>query len=365
MIQISFDLFSSLFLYAALSFSCCMLFIGVSGPNSRLAGRLDDLTAVQAAHDRLVPRIGGIAIFLTIFMAVLMVAESLYDDYVKFLAATSIIFLAGLLEDLGIRISPRLRLLAAMAASLATVGLLGVWLPRADVPLLDAALPWAIVGIPVTVLLTAGVSHAFNMIDGVNGLAGLCAVTTSAALAAISYQAGIESIMDLSLVVGSGVAGFLIWNFPHGKIFLGDAGAYTLGFVLSWFAVAILLANEAATPWSMLLAFLWPVADMLHAIRRRSRRGKAAMAADRMHFHQLVMRLLRRHVLPAHLRRHANSLTTVVISPFVIVPAVAGAALWDKPIAAFLVSVTLITSFFFTYLGIILNYKRISKAARR
>ncbi|MEY5099333.1 MAG: hypothetical protein RJA36_2052 [Pseudomonadota bacterium] len=364
MIQISPDLLPSLLLYAALSSACCLLCIGVAGRYSMLAGRVDDLTAIQAAHERLVPRIGGVAIFLTMSLATLIVAERLYDDYVRFLAATSIIFLAGLLEDLGIRISPRVRLLAAVAASLSTISLLGVWLPRADVPLLDAALTWAVVGIPVTVLLTSGVSHAFNMIDGVNGLAGLCAVTTSVALAAIAHRAGAGSIVDLCLVVGAGVAGFLIWNFPHGKIFLGDAGAYTLGFVLSWFAIAILLSNGAVTPWSMLLAFLWPVADMLHAIARRSRRGTAAMAADRMHFHQLVMRLLRRHLLPGHLRRHANSLTTVVISPFAIAPALAGVALWDRPIAALLVSIALIACFFLTYLGIIKNYKRIARLSK-
>ena len=362
--QISPYLSSELFLFVALSFSCCLMFIQVARTGSRLAGRPEDLTAIQAAHDRVVPRIGGIAIFATVVLAVLIVADHLYNDYLKFLAATSILFFAGLLEDLGIRVSPRLRLLAAVTASLATIVLLGVWLPRADVPVLDALIVWGVVGIPLTVLLTSGVSHAFNMIDGVNGLAGLCAITTSLSLAAIASSAGLAPIAELSLVVGAGVVGFLLWNFPHGKIFLGDAGAYTLGFVLSWFGIAILLSNADATPWAMLLSFLWPVADLLLAIRRRSRRGTAAMAADRMHFHQVVMRLLQRHILPDHLRGRANALTTAVLAPFVILPGVMGAALWDKPQAAFLACVMLLAGFFASYYAILKNIRRIHKISK-
>ena len=359
--QISPSLSYSLFLYVALSFTCCLTFIYLARTGSRLAGRPEDLLAIQAAHDRVVPRIGGIAIFATVVLAALVVADHLYSDYLKFLAATSILFLAGLLEDLGIRVSPRMRLLAAVLASLATIALLGVWLPRADVPVLDELIKWGMVGIPLTVLLTSGVSHAFNMIDGVNGLAGLCATTTSVSLAAIAYSAGLAPIAELSLVVGAGVVGFLLWNFPHGKIFLGDAGAYTLGFVLSWFGIAILLSNADATPWALLLSFLWPVADMLLAIRRRSRRGKAAMAADRMHFHQVVMRLLQRHILPKHLRARANALTTAVLAPFVILPGVMGAVLWDNPQAAVLACAMLIACFFASYYAILKNIRRIRK----
>lgn len=362
--QISPNISSELFLFAALSFSCCLMFIQLARTGSRLAGRPEDLTAIQSAHDRVVPRIGGIAIFSTVVLAALVVAEELYSDYLKFLAATSILFLAGLLEDLGIRVSPRIRLLAAVMASLATITLLGVWLPRADVPVLDDLIIWGMIGIPLTILLTSGVSHAFNMIDGVNGLAGLCATTTSLSLAAVAYSAGLAPIAELSLVVGAGVVGFLLLNFPHGRIFLGDAGAYTLGFVLSWFGIAILLSNADATPWALLLAFLWPVADMLLAIRRRSRRGTAAMAADRMHFHQVVMRLLQRHILPGHLRGRANALTTAVLAPFVILPGVIGAALWDKPQAAFLACMMLMACFFGSYYAILKNVRGIHKISK-
>jgi UDP-N-acetylmuramyl pentapeptide phosphotransferase/UDP-N-acetylglucosamine-1-phosphate transferase len=343
------ELSIALTLYVALSFVFCKLFIALAKRNGRFAGRPEDLTAIQAAHDRIVPRVGGIPIFATVALAALVVADHLYHDYLRFVGAASLLFAAGLCEDLGLRVSPRLRLLAAASASLAAVLLLGVWLPRADVPLLDLAIQWSLFGVPLTVLLTSGVSHAFNMIDGVNGLAGLCATTTSLCIAAVSYLAGVPALAELSLVVAAGVVGFLAWNFPHGKIFLGDAGAYTLGFVLSWFAIALLQASGDVTPWAMLLAFLWPVADMLLAIRRRRVRKADAMAPDRMHFHQLVMRLLRSHILPQRLQARANALTTVLMAPFVIAPGLAGLALWNRPAAAFLACCLFFALFFATY----------------
>ena len=322
-------------LIAGLSFSVCGLILSLAARKPHLRGRDDQLRAVQATHLRPTPRLGGLGVFAALAMTLSFVPATLNAPYRHFLLATGLLFLVGLAEDLRGGIGPRWRLLAAVAASLLAVVLLRVWLPRTGVPGLDAVMAQWWVGVPVTLLVTTGIANGFNLIDGVNGLAGLTAIVAALGLALISDAAGYGTMVHLATMLAAAVAGFLLWNFPLGHIFLGDAGAYTLGFVLGWFAISILLNAPQATPWAMLLVLFWPVADTLLAIWRRVRRRAPTMAPDRLHVHQLVMRAMEMHLLGRGRRHIANPLTTVVLAPFVIAPPVAGVRLWDNGPAAF------------------------------
>jgi UDP-N-acetylmuramyl pentapeptide phosphotransferase/UDP-N-acetylglucosamine-1-phosphate transferase len=266
----------------------------------------------------------------------MLAPEPIAGQYADFVLATSILFAVALLEDLGFYMSPQKRLLAAMVASLVVIVLQGVWIPRTDIPGFDLVLDYWIVGVPVTLLITAGISNAFNMIDGVNGLSALVAITAALALSQISYLAQYTAMVQLATMLAAAVLGFFLVNYPFGFIFLGDAGAYTLGFVLSWFGISILLNAPEVSPWALLLTMFWPVADMCLAIVRRSRRKADAMAPDRLHVHQMVMRALEICVLSRDRRRLANPLTTLVLTPFVIAPPFAGVMFWNQSRMAFL-----------------------------
>jgi len=322
--------------------------LAVFGPRyPRLSGRLNDLNSVQSMHCRPTPRVGGMAIFAALGLSVIFAPVSISSQYAFFIAATTLLFIVGLLEDLGFGVSPRKRLLAAIAASLLAIGLLGVWLPRTDVPGLDAVMHYWFVGIPLTLLVTAGIANGFNLIDGVNGLASMTAIVAAIAMSLIADQAGYTVMVHLALMLAANVFGFFLVNYPFGRIFLGDAGAYTLGFVLSWFGIAILLNAPEASPWAILLVLFWPVADTLLAIYRRSRRKADAMAPDRLHVHQMVMRALEICILGRRNRRIANPLSTLVLAPFIIAPPIFGVMFWDQTAMAF-VAVVVFGGLFFT-----------------
>lgn len=301
--------------------------------------------AIQAMHTRPTPRLGGVAIFAALMLSILFAPGDVSARYGLFMLSASLLFIVGLAEDIGIGVSPKKRLLAAAFASIMIMISLDVWLPRSGIPFLEGYMHNWIIGVPLTLLVTVGMANGFNLIDGVNGLAAFTACVSAAALAWIAEQADYGSMVHLAAMLFACVLGFLILNYPFGLLFLGDAGAYTLGFVLSWFGIAILLNVPEASPWAILLTMFWPVADTLLAIFRRARRKASAFKPDRLHVHQLVMRVLEIYILGRGRRDLANPLTTLVLAPFVTAPAIAGVLFWNDPKAAF-VSVILFSGAF-------------------
>ena len=314
-----------------------------------LCGQSSNVSAVQSAHSTPTPRVGGVAIFLALLLSMGFVPETAGLSFPTFLAAAALLFCVGLAEDLGFGISPRWRLLAAVVASLAAVLFLGIWLPRLNIPYVDIAMAHWIVGVPVTLFIVAGVANGFNLIDGVNGLSSFTGIVAALALAGIAAQSGSDGLAATSLFVVSAVAGFFLVNFPRGKIFLGDAGAYTLGFVLAWIGIAVLNAAPSISAWAILLTVYWPLCDTLLAMYRRSRSKRDAMAPDRLHAHQLVMRSLEILILGRGRRNLANPLTTIVLAPFVAAPPLAGVLLWNNPLLAFVFAVGFLGLFWGSY----------------
>ncbi|WP_146160229.1 MraY family glycosyltransferase [Phaeovulum veldkampii] len=349
------------FVLAALAFGLCVLIVLLRSRFPRLSGRTYDLRAVQSMHTRLTPRVGGIGIFGALGLSVIFAPVSISGPYANFVLATSLLFVVGLAEDLGFPMSPRRRMLAAMGASLLAIWLLGVWLPRAGIPGLDLLVAHWAIGVPLTLLVTAGIANGFNLIDGVNGLASMTAIAAAIALSHIAELAGYTTMVHLAMMIAAGIFGFFLVNYPFGLIFLGDAGAYTIGFVLSWFGISVLLNSPDVSPWAILLTMYWPVADTLLAIYRRSRRNADVSAPDRLHVHQMVMRALEICILGRNRRQIANPLTTLVLLPFVIAPPIAGVLLWNQNQNAFLAVVVFGVLFFASYAaapGLIRRFRR-------
>ena len=315
----------------------------------QICGAGDAHLAVQSAHKRPTSRLGGFAIFIGLLASLVIVPLDVDGQYGLFLMSASCLFIVGLAEDLGFKVSPLRRLLAAMLASLLVVLLLDVWLPRADIPGLDGAIDYWIIGVPLTLLITAGIANGFNLIDGVNGLASVTAFAAAFALAVISHNAGYTVMVELATILAACILGFFLLNFPYGLIFLGDAGAYTIGFVLSWFGIAVLINVPDASAWAILLTMFWPVADTMLAIYRRLLRNVSTVAPDRLHVHQLVMRALEIYVLGRGRRHMANPMTTIVLAPFVFLPPVAGIMLWNRPELAVICFFVFLACFFALY----------------
>jgi len=105
------------------------------------------------------------------------------------------------------------------------------------------------------VLILGGVAHATNLIYGLNGLAmGVC-MLIAGRLAFLANAIGDTIILNISILLVCSIMGLFAFNFPFGKIFLGDAGAYTLGHVLIWLSILLVVRNSEISPYAILLIF--------------------------------------------------------------------------------------------------------------
>jgi UDP-N-acetylmuramyl pentapeptide phosphotransferase/UDP-N-acetylglucosamine-1-phosphate transferase len=354
----------------AVSLGVCILVVSLEKYHIHRSARTFDKTAVQAAHHRPTSRIGGLSIVLAVLFSQLVLLSSQQGSHWPLFALSlAPIFFVGLAEDLGYQVSPLRRLLAAAASSAVCVILLGIWISRADIPLVGILFTFAPFAILFTIFAASGVCHAFNLIDGVNGLAAALGVVVALSLAAIAAKAGEASIGAAAFLMVPALLGFLILNYPFGRIFLGDAGAYSIGHIHAWLAISLLARVEALTTWALMLVFFWPVADTALAIYRRRRSGKPAGQPDRQHFHQLIMRTLEIAHLGRKRRHIANPLTTLVILPLASAPAISGVLLWNQPLAAFAALVLFSALFFGSYFaGMRFAYgaaRRLNKVAQR
>ncbi|MFN3663851.1 glycosyltransferase family 4 protein [Yoonia sp.] len=298
--------------------------------------RQDNL-ARQASHVGEPLRYGGIAVFAGLCFACFLLRDSISDPFFLLLLISSApVIVTGFAEDLGYAMSPRRRLLAAMVSAAVAIALLGVWVPRADLPVFDRMMSLYIIALPLTVLFSAGFCHAVNLIDGMNGLATTNGFLSALGLAMIAANAAETDIMIFALVFAACLMGFLALNWPSARMFLGDAGAYGIGHLLTWLAILLVArVDDVAVP-ALLLVLFWPLADVLHTIYRRLLDGKAAFQPDRMHLHHKVRRALDMVYFGYNEKGRSNPLTTLVLGPFIAVPIFTGAFLWDQPVAAWI-----------------------------
>ena len=304
--------------------SSILIFIVFARSASKSTKR-NDIAAVQASHLTPTPRIGGLAIVIALTaVGFISMGSNNWTNYSLLILSALPVFSVGLAEDLGFSASPRRRLFATGVSGAVFIALLGQWLLKTDIPGLDIIMQWAPFAIAFSVFLAVGISHAFNLIDGLNGLAGLTGIGASLALASIAHQESLTEHRDILIIIGAAIAGFLTLNFPFGKIFLGDAGAYLIGHLLAWMSVSILWNAPNVTPFAMLLIFFWPVADTVLAITRRMSSGKPVAQPDRLHFHQLAMRGVEIVLLGRKKRRIANPIATLFTVPFIFSSMIAG-----------------------------------------
>lgn len=282
--------------------------------------------AVQKFHTAPTPRVGGIAIYVAVVLAWFWAPGVQERKLLSTLLVAGVPALfIGLLEDVTKRVSVTTRLVVTMASGALAAWIAGIALTRVDIPAIDAVLSvW-----PIAVLFTAfavgGVANAINIIDGFHGLASGTMIISLGALAAIALGVGDVPLALVAMLVAAAVAGFWLVNFPWGKLFLGDGGAYFSGFSLAWLSVELLARNESVSPWASVLVVGYPTIEVLYSVMRRRRGRQSPGAADRHHLHSLVAtqviqpRLQRLH---PNLRNAAVSLVMWVCALIPVLPAV-------------------------------------------
>lgn len=255
-----------------------------------------DTGGVQKFHAQPVPRIGGVGIMLALMTeggGLLFRQSDLGVPFMLMLVASMPAFLGGLVEDLTKRVGVLARLGLTMCAAFLGFGLLNATLTRIDIPLLDDLLRYGIVALLFTAVAVGGIANAINIIDGFNGLAGMVSVMILAALGYVAFVLGDSLLWMLSLATVGSILGFFVWNYPRGLIFLGDGGAYLIGFLIGEISVLLVARHPEVSPWFPFLLVIYPVFETLFSVyRRRFIKGVSPSMPDALHLHTLVFRRL-------------------------------------------------------------------------
>ena len=304
---------------AVTAFLVCFIIILTQSMHGHLT--LDQSDGVQKFHHSPTPRVGGLGL-----MAGVIVGWFFSPDLIKEILGIALIaslpaFLFGTIEDLTKRVSVRARLLATLLSGVIACLLTGISIKYVHIPGVDFLLTWGPFSIIFTALAIAGFANAMNIIDGFNGLASGVMFICLAALGSIAFLAGDVTLAKVCFVLGGVLIGFFILNFPLGKIFLGDGGAYFFGFLIGWCAILVSARNPSVSPWASLLACAYPIVEVLFSIIRRYRRNMHPGQPDRLHLHSLI----RSRIIRKYASNWPHTMKNAMVSPFIwIMASVAG-----------------------------------------
>jgi len=315
-----------------------------------------DITGVQKFHSKPVPRVGGVGIAGALAVALLWGAwqGGLGVHAIWLLAAAAPAFFAGLAEDLTKRVGVLARLAATMASAALGVWLLDAQLNRLGIPLMDGWLQSvAALSFVVTLVAVGGLANAVNIIDGFNGLSAGATGLMFTAFAYVAWQVGDTLLLHTCLAMVGALFGFAVWNWPRGLIFLGDGGAYLVGFVLAEVAVLLVVRHPEVSPWLGMLVCAYPVTETLFTMyRRRFIHGTSPGQPDAMHLHTLIHRRLVRNASTVPkgeglaARNSATSPYLWGLTLFSVLPAV---AFWRYPALLLAASVAFVLVYLAMY----------------
>jgi UDP-N-acetylmuramyl pentapeptide phosphotransferase/UDP-N-acetylglucosamine-1-phosphate transferase len=249
---------------------------------------------VQKFHTQTTSRLGGMGLIVGFFVSVALSVKSMPEVASLggwLLIACIPVFAGGLIEDLTHRVTPGMRLVLAMASSVFVLFVLGIGVSRTDIFWIDYLLQMQPIFFGLSVLVVSGFINATNIIDGFHGLASGTMALVLLGLAALAHQASDWTLFNLSLLTFAVVMGFFFWNWPLGKIFLGDAGAYILGFWIIELGLMIVNRCSNISPMAPLLVGLYPIVETLFSMyRRKFVRSHPMGHPDSLHLHTLLFR---------------------------------------------------------------------------
>ncbi len=278
---------------------------------------------------------GGVGIFAASILAGFVSSLGWF-----FVLCAMLAFASGALEDYTGKLSPKTRLAMQVLSAALAIYLLNAVI--FDVGL-NFQLPYALAVI-FTVFAITGATNAINIIDGFNGLASGIALMV---LFSISFAAWAVQDLDvfyIAVLLMAAILGFFVLNFPRGKIFLGDGGAYFIGFSIVVLSILLSERNPQISPWFLLGIMIYPIYEVLFSMyRKKILRGISPTLPDKTHMHMLIYKR----------RTKTNAKTSVFLiavnAPFIILPAF----YFDNEKLLILTIIFFVVSYNFYYYGLI------------
>jgi len=244
----------------------------------------------RRVHNKPIPVMGGLAIYISFVLGTILYNGILTPSQTGIIIGATVIVIGGIIDDLK-DLRPKYKILIQVIAAICLL-VSGISISIVTNPFREfypyLSIGW--INIPVTIIWIVGVTNAFNLIDGLDGLAAGIAFISCVTLMIVSMLNGRLEATFLTAVLSGAILGFLPYNFNPASIFMGDTGSQLLGFLLA--AISIEGAIKSATVFIIavpILAFGLPIYDTLFAMIRRKVNGKSIMQADKGHLHHRLL----------------------------------------------------------------------------
>ena len=241
----------------------------------------------RKVHTKIMPRMGGLAIYLS-FFAVLFLSHEMTMQHIGLLTGGTVLVLVGIIDD-KTDMPAKIKLLGQIFAACIVVAA-GVRVEFMTNFILGGVFPLYIFSVPFTVLWIVAITNAVNLIDGLDGLAAGTSIIAAATMAISGYATGQTEMASMALILIGASLGFLKYNFHPAKIFMGDTGSMFLGYNLS--VLAIMGFTKSFTVLSLvtpILVLAIPILDTLFAIIRRKMNNKPIFKPDKNHLHHCLL----------------------------------------------------------------------------
>ncbi|WP_395748401.1 MraY family glycosyltransferase [Prosthecobacter sp.] len=256
--------------------------VGMDAPDTR-----------RKLHEKAVSRLGGAPIFLAVSLACLVagyIGGLGWTRWLPVAVCNALIFSVGFVDDLK-PLGAKVKLVGQIGTALILYAL-GVSIDILSNPFGEGALTLGWWSLPITLLWLVTIPNIVNLIDGMDGLAGGFGLFLCLTLAFLGYYRAQPDVLVVSLAMAGALAGFLIFNLPPAKIFLGDGGAYLIGFFIA--SVSLFTSDKGSIIGALLVIIIAlgvPILDTLFAILRRAIRGVSIFNADAEHIHHRLILL--------------------------------------------------------------------------
>ena len=317
----------------------------------------DEIKGVQKFHTSKTPRIGGVSLAVAFITGALTLDGDILNLWLILGISSIPCFFGGLYEDLNKNTSTKIRIILTFLSGILFVFLSGYSIIYVKIVGIDYLLSFFLVSLFFTSFAIAGISNAINIIDGFNGLASGAVFFMVLAISYISFNIGDIELFQISICVSSIILGFMFINFPNGKIFLGDSGAYFIGFILSCLLIMMPYRNPEISPWVSLLICIYPFFETIFSIYRKTRRsGHHFDKPDGLHLHMLVYRDISRKILKRlNIKNFRNPVTSILLWPLSIMPVVIAINFYNQILIILLSIIIFIILYLVIYKKLSLN----------
>lgn len=275
---------------------------------------------VQTIHIDETPRLGGITILIFFSLYVFF-----YDTSLIYLLSFSLFSLIpAFLEDLGIEIKPLIRFTCILFSSILLILNFKI-LPEFNIGVLDDILNNSLFKIVFFTIALTALVNGQNIIDGANGLASFTSLISFCCLLYIGIKFNDVKLIEVSSILMLLIICFLIFNYPFGKIFLGDMGSYLLGLLGGYLVIETFAKYSNLSSWSAIIILFYPIIEVIFSYIRKKTQGKSPLLPDDQHLHLKIFFKISQ-------KKGKNKLSNALVAPYLSV-------IWFTPIILFYISI--------------------------